>query len=78
MQGKRRKSGAEVEQRPGRELSMKMVGGYKVQAPLTLLLVILIALTVKVTDQLDMVLYRLGPEGDGGEALHIQIIHSNI
>lgn len=57
---------------------MKMGGGYKVQAPLTLLLVILIALTVKVTDQLDMALYRLGPEGDGGEALHIQIIHSNI
>lgn len=41
---------------------MKMGGGYKVQAPLTLLLVILIALTVKVTDQLDMALYQLGPE----------------
>jgi len=67
VQGERRKSEAEVGGGGAEAREGAANAGLNTLNLSTLLPVILIALTVKVTGQLDMALYRLGLEGDRWE-----------
>lgn len=70
---------AEVGQRPERELSIRTVRGYKVQSPLTTLTCHLNCFNCQSYRPIRQgFLSALLGRRHGGEALNIQIIHSNI
>lgn len=69
----------EVEQRPGKELSVQMGWGYKVQVPLNTLTYHLNCFNCQSYRPIRHGSLSAGPgRRQVGEALNIQIIHSNI